>query len=201
MQWASGLLFLGCLDGSRPRFLHPAIPVETAVPFSMRIPRKIWMHISLFLVGAAYAARYYLFNAIGRSGDLQGVRVIVVTEHRVLLVSHWYAPGVWTLPGGGINRDETPQEAAIREVREETGLMVHSIAGEVGTYTGRLGQGDRLKVLYTEDFSGPLSAGPNLEIMRRSWFDLANLPDQLSPANRRRIEAYKAGVRGETANW
>lgn len=159
------------------------------------------MHICLFLVSAAYSARYYLFKAIGRSGDVQGVRVIVVNEHHVLLVSHWYAPGVWTLPGGGINMDETPEAAAIREVREETGLVVHSIAGEVGTYTGRLGQGDRLKVLYTQDFSGPLLAGPNLEIMRRSWFDLDSLPDQLSPANRRRIEAYKAGVRGEKTNW
>jgi hypothetical protein len=79
--------------------------------------------------------------------------------------------------------------------------MVHSIAGEIGTYTGRWGRGDRLKVLLTGDFSGSLLIGSNLEIMRRSWFDLDALPDELSPANRRRIEAYKAGVRGETANW
>lgn len=34
------------------------------------------------------------------------------------------APGVWMLPGGGLNDDESPSDAAIREVYEETGQRV-----------------------------------------------------------------------------
>jgi 8-oxo-dGTP diphosphatase len=43
---------------------------------------------------------------------------------QVLLVKRGYDPyqGYWSLPGGHIDRDETAEHAAVREVKEETNL-------------------------------------------------------------------------------
>lgn len=64
-------------------------------------------------------------------------RALVIDESgRVLLLS-WRNPDgrvVWMTPGGGIEAGETPQEACLRELREEAGIE----AGEVGRYLARL---------------------------------------------------------------
>lgn len=166
----------------------------------MRILRQLGMYISLLIINTAHVARYMIGQARGDK-DSHGVRLIIVDERRVLLVSHWYAPWAWTLPGGGVNKGETPEEAAMREGLEETGLKINSIAGEIGTYTGKLGKTDRVTFYYTGDFEGSIAMRPNLEIMARSWFDIDNLPEELSPGNRRRVEAYRDGIRGETGKW
>lgn len=55
-----------------------------------------------------------------------GVRVIVLdNENRILMVrQHHQERHVWTVPGGGIEPGETSMDAAVREVKEETGLDV-----------------------------------------------------------------------------
>ncbi len=50
-------------------------------------------------------------------------------ENKVLLVFHRKL-GVWLYPGGHIDNNETPDEAVIREVKEETGLDVE-IVGDI----------------------------------------------------------------------
>jgi len=44
-------------------------------------------------------------------------------ESRVLLVRPSHRD-VWVAPGGAVDPDEPPQDALVREVREETGLLV-----------------------------------------------------------------------------
>ena len=166
----------------------------------MRILRRVGTWASLFLIGAVHVVRYWIFFFTG-GGEIQGVRIILVQERKVILVSHWYAPWAWTLPGGGVKRNETLEAAAIREAKEETGFDIKTIAGEIGTYRGSMGKRDKVRVFYTGDFEGSLALCPNFEIMARSWFDIDLLPEELSPANRRRIEAYRDGVRGESGHW
>lgn len=51
---------------------------------------------------------------------------------RVLLVQFvWPGGEIWALPGGGIESGETPEQAAEREVAEETGLPHSPLVGPV----------------------------------------------------------------------
>ena len=60
---------------------------------------------------------------------LVGVGAVVVHENRVLLVRRGSEPlkGHWTLPGGVLEVGETLTEGVVREVREETGLLVEPL--------------------------------------------------------------------------
>jgi 8-oxo-dGTP diphosphatase len=49
---------------------------------------------------------------------------IISNDQDILLVRNWYGNQNWTLPGGGVKRHETALQAAVREVKEETGLTI-----------------------------------------------------------------------------
>jgi 8-oxo-dGTP diphosphatase len=52
-----------------------------------------------------------------------------------------HKPGVWETPGGGIDREESPQEALAREIKEETGLSV-SVGEPFNVFTFRKNTGE-----------------------------------------------------------
>lgn len=54
--------------------------------------------------------------------------VILNVRGEVLLVHHTYGVKNWEIPGGGGEPDESPPQTAVREVLEETGLVVRAVA-------------------------------------------------------------------------
>jgi 8-oxo-dGTP diphosphatase len=57
---------------------------------------------------------------------LVGVGAIIIEDNRVVLVKRAHPPllAQWSIPGGVLEVGELVREAAVREAREETGLIV-----------------------------------------------------------------------------
>src|SRR2546423_1562523 len=65
-------------------------------------------------------------SAEARMTPIVAVGAFVFDSERVLVVERAKPPGegLWTVPGGRLERGETLAQAVAREVREETGLVV-----------------------------------------------------------------------------
>ena len=63
------------------------------------------------------------------SAPIVGVGAVIIDRDRVLLVQRGREPmkGRWTLPGGALEVGEALAEGVVREVQEETGLLVEPI--------------------------------------------------------------------------
>src|SRR5499427_3928410 len=111
-----------------------------------------------------------------------GVGAIIIEDNRVLLIKRGRAPllGEWSIPGGVLEVGEMLREAAIREAREETGLIVDP--GELlGVYDRILYDPDhRVQYHYVlidflcRQVGGTLLAASDATEVR--WFALEGLP-------------------------
>ncbi len=61
-----------------------------------------------------------------KSPSLAADIIIRYPDNQIVLVKRKYKPfeGHWALPGGGVEIGETVEQAAVREAKEETGLIV-----------------------------------------------------------------------------
>ena len=111
------------------------------------------------------------------SREEQSVNGIVMRGGGVLLVRRRDVP-VWVLPGGGIDRGESPEEAVCREVEEETGYRV-SIARKIGRYTPlcRLARVTHLFACTIESGEATLTN----ETSDIAFFPLNALPERIPP--------------------
>jgi 8-oxo-dGTP diphosphatase len=109
---------------------------------------------------------------------LIGIGAVIVSERRVLLVQRGREPlkGHWSLPGGLIEVGESLQSAVVREVQEETGLLVEPL--ELIELLDRIHRdGDRVRYHYViADYlcrvtGGTLKAASDADAVR--WVERA----------------------------
>lgn len=118
-----------------------------------------------------------------------GVRVIALKGDEVLVVWHTYR-NYWYFPGGGLKSGETIQEAARRELYEETGFVIGDIS-LLGLYTDFSdGRSDHIVVLYGDVRYKCDKYAKSDEIAKIEFFPLDNLPDNILPGCKDRIQEY-----------
>jgi ADP-ribose pyrophosphatase YjhB (NUDIX family) len=109
-----------------------------------------------------------------------GVGAVVLDGERVLLARRGRAPsaGKWSIPGGLVHLGERLEEAAVREVQEETGLHVR-LLGLCGVIDRVVRDSDAVRYHYViidyvaESVSGHLEAGTDAAEVR--WVAVGDL--------------------------
>jgi 8-oxo-dGTP diphosphatase len=111
-----------------------------------------------------------------------GVGAIIIQDARVLLVKRAHPPieGQWSIPGGALEVGELVREAAVREAREETGLIIEP--GELLGVFDRVLRNPEQRVQYhyvlidflCKPVGGELSAATDAAEAR--WFTREELP-------------------------
>ena len=135
-------------------------------------------------------------NTIHYENPKPTATIICTRNHELLLAKRAFSPakGEWGLPGGFMELNETLNEAAARELKEETNLD--------GTVTGILSTcshygtifGDILLIgveMQVTDFS-PMKAGDDAEEI--AFFSIDNLPDIAFYCHNKFINEYKSNL-------
>jgi 8-oxo-dGTP diphosphatase len=110
------------------------------------------------------------------------VDCLVIKDSKILLIKRsdktLTEPGKYALPGGYLDRDETPTEGAIRELLEETGYQAKK-----ATFFRIIGNPNRpgddrqsLDLVFTVEEVEKVGESDD-EVTEITWFELTNLPD------------------------
>ncbi len=127
--------------------------------------RKIWIQI----LNRPQIIYWFVFRPKTR-----GVKCVVECDKKILLVKLSYAHKGWTIPGGGVGRKETFEDAARRELKEETGIVVGNLKKIDEYLSTKYYKRDIVQVFYSKIEGFPEVKIDNLEVSDYLWFDPEN---------------------------
>ena len=114
------------------------------------------------------------------------VFVFIRDENAILLVKQNYGKRYWSLPGGVVETGESISHAAIREVKEETGLEIE-IRRVVGLYS-KVGEAALALTVEGVIIGGALK--PDHEISECGYFEKGSFPEPVREHFRQRLEDF-----------
>jgi len=135
---------------------------------------------SLFLGSKflTYLLHYY-FRL--RRGLTLGVRCIIVSDAKeILLIKHSYTDG-WHLPGGGVEENESIQEALLREISEECNIRLQNEHYLLSVhYNYSVSQRDHVITFVSEDWKWlGNDSEKSFEVTDMQFFPINSLPVDL----------------------
>ena len=105
---------------------------------------------------------------------------IIISQQpgEVLLIRRANPPLGWAVPGGFVEVNESTEQAAVREAREETGLQV-TLQGLLGVYSdpSRDPRRHTISMVYVAEAFGQAKAGSDATACKN--FHLQNLPPDI----------------------
>lgn len=128
--------------------------------------------------------RFRLWGMDELESSVRVCAYVVSRRGGAILLVHQVSPGpacgMWTLPGGGVEFGEHPRNAAVREVREETGCEV-AIGGLLGVHSelfeaGGGSQQHVVRLLFEGDVLGEPRVSQPEEVDAVAWHPHLTLP-------------------------
>lgn len=135
------------------------------------------------------------FRIVTRVTKRPRVRLLVTNErNEVLLLRDVIGGRRWTFPGGGVNRNETFEEAARRELFEETGIDIPTsalrhIVTVDGSSVGLSFDAPIFKAVVKRN-ELPIAPYNTKEIAHVGWFSTDHLPNRVSVLVREILAKY-----------
>lgn len=128
-----------------------------------------------------------------------GSRAIILSENSILLAKNINSKH-WSLPGGKIEKDESPEQCLIRELKEELDIDVSSSEYKLGEYiANKEGKLDTVHIFIIRLKSSYFKK--QWELADAKWFALSELPEDISPAGLRRIREFQNGAKNLYSEW